>query len=47
MITAGAKSDCGKISSITIEDGVTVIGKLVFSDCTSLSRVSIPNLEFC
>jgi hypothetical protein len=41
--TDGLKSDCSRITSVTIEDGVTGIGWYAFSKCTGFTSVTIPS----
>ena len=42
-IGAGAFVNCGRLTSITIPDGVTSIDNWAFHRCSSLTSVSIPN----
>ena len=42
-IDDSAFSECGEISSISIPNGITSIGKYAFYDCTGLTSLEIPN----
>ena len=37
-----AFNDCGRLTSVTIPDGVTSIGKWAFGGCSALKVVSLP-----
>ncbi len=43
IIFPWAFDDCTSLTSITIPDSVTDIGKCAFAECTSLTSVTIPN----
>lgn len=42
-ISDGAFSNCRGLTSVTIPNSVTTIGRIAFYECTSLSSVTIPN----
>ena len=42
-ILYGAFSDCSRLTSVTIGDGVTSIGPFAFKNCSSLTSITIPN----
>ena len=43
IIPAAAFNSCSNLSSVTIPDNITEIGRSAFSDCISLISVTIPN----
>lgn len=40
--TPGAFSECTGLASVTLSEGLTLIGDKTFSGCTSLERITIP-----
>ncbi len=43
VIADGAFKDCSEITSLSIPEGITVIGKLAFDNCDKITEVIIPN----
>ncbi len=46
-IPAGCCSGLNKLTSITIPNSVTIIGRYAFSECTGLTSIEIPNSVTC
>ncbi len=43
LIAGGTFKDCSSLTSVTIPNGVTSIGKYAFSGCSALTSITIPN----
>ena len=43
MLTAGQYQNCPKLKNITLPDGIEMIDNSMFSGCTSLTSINIPN----
>lgn len=41
-VSAGAFKDCGHITSVTLPEGMSVIGYAAFENCVSLTHITIP-----